>query len=103
MNFRKIALTEEPTMEEVGVYLRNQQLTYLNWKGFIDVEAARSIPNARPVRLDVTAYVASDEIGSPRIDLKENEYCQGCVIGRGVYGVTYKRCPLVVRKQYLSS
>jgi len=79
--------TDDPTMIEVGVWLRGDGLAYRNWAGFIDVLEARSMPGAIPVKLDMFAYLPNDEIGCKRIDLESGQYVQGCVVGRMVYGV----------------
>lgn len=95
-NYRNIPLEQDTRKEQVGVLLRTGSLKFVLWRGFVDLEHARSLQGAKPVKLAVSAYIPTDEIGCPRIDVKPGEYAQGCLLDGVVYGVLVKGVPRIV-------
>lgn len=72
----------------VGVKLVSGEVRYVRWIGFIDIEVAKAIKNAKPVKLEVARY--SNNAGgwaSDWVNLKPGQYVQGCLTVEGVYAV----------------
>lgn len=88
LNARNIELYPHTRGETVAVKLTSGEVRHVRWIGFIDLEVARAIKQAIPVKLDVTRY--SNKPGawaSDWVDLKPGEYVQGCLTVEGVYAV----------------
>ena len=75
---------------------RSEGYRYLRWLGFIDVEQARVIPSARPVKLLADAASPSDGLTSDWLALPPGKHVQGCLIAAGVFGITENGHPRIV-------
>ena len=73
--------------QTVGVRLDSGGIRYMQWAGFIELEVARAIKNAVPVKLVVDRYSNANGWATDWIRLKPGEFVQGCVTPEGVYGV----------------
>ncbi len=98
LNYRKVVLGEETTREVVGVRRKDGSFDYKTWRGFIDVERAREMPGAIPVKLQIEAF-AADEGGPPLewIEVPPGRYLQGCLTADGVRCVLLRGFPRLVR------
>ena len=98
-NYRQVRLDEFTKGEVVGVMLRNGNLRYLRWLGFIGRNAAQALgaqQKARPVLLDLYSYQPGDDPVAPRVVVGASSYIQGCQIDAGVYAVLDGGSPRVV-------
>ncbi|MGI9292634.1 MAG: hypothetical protein ACR2PS_01515 [Pseudomonadales bacterium] len=86
-NYRNVELHSDTKAESVGVLLRDGESRHQRWLGFIDEEAARRLPDARPVLLDIDRY-SDGEYPAPWVNVPEGHFVQGCLIEAGVYAVS---------------
>jgi len=96
LNHRNIVLLERPSRETIGVATRSGDYRYLRWLGFLDIQQARVIPSARPVKLLVDATTPSDGFASDWVSLPPGKHVQGCLIAAGVFGITENGRPRIV-------
>lgn len=98
LNYRKIVVGEGTTGEVVGVRRKDGTFDYKSWRGFIDMERAREMPGAIPVKLEIEAF-AADEEGPPLrwIEVPPGRLVQGCLTGDGVRCVLLRGFPRLVR------
>ncbi|PLW67799.1 hypothetical protein [Pseudohalioglobus lutimaris] len=96
LNYRNIVLHDEPSRETIGVATREGDYRYLPWLGFIELRLARRIPGARPVKLQAEAVSPTEGLSSDWRTLEAGEHVQGCLLGRGVFGVLNKGFPRIV-------
>lgn len=96
LNYRNIVLHNAAFRETIGVATREGEYRYLPWMGFIELHLARRLHGARPVKLQADAITSTDGFSSDWRSLKAHEHAQGCLIGRGVFGVANKGFPRVV-------
>lgn len=86
-NHGYVCLYPGKNIESVGVYMADGRVTYKRFLGFLELEAARLIKGAIPVKLDVQQY-SDDMYFESWVTLPEGKYVQGCLIESGVYAVT---------------
>ena len=86
-NARNVELYPHTRGEDVGVKLSSGEVKYVRWIGFIDIEIAKAIKSATPVKLKVSRYSNAAGWGSGWVDLKPGEYVQGCLTVEGVYAI----------------
>ncbi len=101
-NYRQIRLDEFTTGETVGVRLRNGELRYLQWLGFISRDNARVLSShqkAQPVLLDLYSYQPGDDPMAPRVVVDAGSYIQGCKVDADVYVVLEEGSPRIVPKR----
>ncbi len=79
---------------DIPVFLRCGKTVNVRWLGFIDVNHARCIPNARPVRLLVDMFTDLDSPLEWRT-LSPGEFVQGCLVADGVFAVVETKVKLV--------
>lgn len=96
LNHRNIVLLATPSRETIGVAMRAGDYRYLRWLGFVDVDQARVIPSARPVKLLAGAASLSDGFTSDWVSLPPGRHVQGCLIPAGVFGITESGRPKIV-------
>lgn len=98
-----VVLQEKPG-DNVPILCRDGERRYARWLGFIDVNVAKQLPEATPVKLDIEAY-ALETFPVPRWEyLKDGEAMQGCLLlNNGVYGVTHSVMPRIVETKLTSS
>mgnify|MGYP000241716126 CR=1 FL=1 len=96
LNYRNIPLEQDTRKEVVGVQLRAGGVKCVPWRGFMDLEHVRTLQQAIPVKLVISAYVPGDEIGCARIELTPGQYGQGCLFDGVVYGVLVDGKPRIV-------
>lgn len=95
LNYRRIVLDEYTSHESVGVLVRSGGYRYLRWLGFIELEKAKGLKNAKPVKLEIRAISKTDGFGDWE-QLLENQHVQGCLTPLGVYGVIQEGSPRIV-------
>ena len=95
LNYRHIILGEQTEQESVGVLTRAGDYRYLPWIGFIEVERARSLPQARPVKLKIMAVSPTQGLGDWS-KLYPGDHVQGCLVSTGVYGVLVAGLPRII-------
>jgi hypothetical protein len=95
LNYRHIILGEHTERESVGVLTREGDYRYLPWIGFIEVERARSLLHARPVKLKIMAVSPTQGLGDWS-QLCAGDHVQGCLVSSGVYGVMVAGVPRVI-------
>jgi len=96
LNSRNIVLHDEPAREMIGVATREGDYRYLPWLGFIELHMAKRLPGARPVKLQADAVSPTDGFSSDWQSLKPGQHVQGCLLGRGVFGVVNEGFPRIV-------
>lgn len=96
LNYRNIVLSGTFSGESVGILRRNGELFYTTWLGFIDVDDALKLPEAKPVKLKIAAYALEQDMPANWIDLVDYQMIQGCYVGKGAYGVTCNGIPRLV-------
>lgn len=95
LNYRNIFLSEENAgAEYVGYRLKSGEYDYCRWFGFLDINQAKRLPGARPVKLQVWAY--QNDLSKERIDLKEGEHLQGCLFQGMAFAVLVDGVPRIV-------
>lgn len=92
LNYRQNAanrqLTQDTGKQSAGYLLPSGEWRFVAWLGFIDRAAARSLEDARPVRLvNITRVGHGDELSGLLHDVPEGKYVHGCLIAAGVYAV----------------
>ena len=95
LNYRHIILAQHTEQENVGVLTREGDYRYLPWIGFIEVERARTLAHARPVKLKITAISSMQGVGDWS-QLCAGDHVQGCLVARGVYGVLVAGLPRII-------
>lgn len=96
LNHRNILLFETPSRESIGVAMRTGDYRYIRWLGFVDVEQAKAIPGAKPVKLLVEAISPTDGYSSDWQSLSSGQHVQGCLVPAGVYGILEQGQPRVL-------
>lgn len=86
-NYRHIKLTETTRNECVGVLNREGHFVPMPWGGFIEGRVAKANALALPVKLDVIAYKAEDDLAGNWIKVPEFQNVQGCLLAGRVYAV----------------
>lgn len=102
LNYRHIILGEHTEQESVGVLTREGDYRYLPWMGFIEAERARSLPQARPVKLKIMAISPTQGLGDWS-RLVAGDHVQGCLVCSGVYGVLVAGVPRIIGATDLST
>jgi len=92
-NYTSILLDENACNKDVGCMRRDGSFQYVRWLGFISVEGAKALPQARPVRLEIEAISSVDPSQHEWKRLAKNEYVQGCLIEGGMFGVVVGGTP----------
>lgn len=98
INMRNVTLSDEPG-DCVPILTKSGGRNFCKWLGFIDVNVARQLPSARPVKLDVVAYSPETSLCGNWQELQPGETIQGCMVEGGVYGITHSVMPRVVTRQ----
>ena len=83
INYRKTALNHETSDEHVQVLLRSGRAVDHRWLGFIEVQDAKQLRGAKPVKLLVDRY----NNGKGWVELQQGEHVQGCLVDSGVYAI----------------
>jgi hypothetical protein len=98
-NYRQDALPPRPTTHYlVGVFTRTGDTERVRWLGNIDLDHARQLPEARPVRLDVRSYTLEEgEWVTGWQDVPDGWFVQGALVSTGVYGVIAEGQPRLVQ------
>ena len=79
LNYRMIQLDDDNIgLEQIG-YLKGEEYRYVRWGGFIKREQAKLLHEAKPVRLEISAYYKSEELRSERFDLSPGQHIHGCL------------------------
>ena len=86
LSFRNIEIFDDTAGQTVAVRLRNGEFKQVTWLGFIDRIEARRLRDAVPVKLDAVRF--SNAAGVDWVDLRPNEFVQGCLTADGAYAVT---------------
>ncbi|MGQ7276313.1 hypothetical protein [Marinobacter sp. V034] len=69
------------------VVLRTGYTKFLPWLGIIDIEKARTLPGARPIKLAMVYYSNGPDIGSEWVKLPAHKSIKGCWVPGGVYAL----------------
>ena len=86
-NYRNHLLTERPD-GLVGYLLPDGERRFVPWLGFVERAAARTLAEARPVRLsDITRIGEGDELSPRWREVPQGRYVHGCLTDRGAYAV----------------
>lgn len=96
LNYRNIELYRDTRGETIGVYLKNGDVQYVRWLGFISVDEAKALDGARPVKLEVSRYTDEPGIGVNWIDVPSDRFVQGCLIESGAFAVTSESVRLLL-------
>lgn len=78
------------------MYLKNGDVQYVRWLGFISVDDAKELAGARPVKLEVTRYTDESGLGVNWIDVPNDQFVQGCLVESGVFAVTNESVRLLL-------
>ena len=87
LNHRNIELHHRTRGETVGVLMRNGEYHHLPWLGFISAAEAKSLPRARPVKLNIARIGRIKDINTEWQDVPPGRHVQGCLTQRGVFAV----------------
>lgn len=99
INYRNLLLSDETKGESVGYRCADGEVRHVPWLGFIDRCAAKTLPNARPVRLVNVSRVGRMVHGSPQwIDILPGCFVHGCLVSSGVFAVYDKDIALILPK-----
>lgn len=95
LNYRNIFLSEDNAgAEHVGYRLKSGEYDYSRWFGFLDINQAKRLPGARPIKLQVWAY--QKDLSKERVDLKEGEHLQGCFFQGMAFAVLVGGLPRII-------
>lgn len=99
-NYRQDDLPPHPTNYlAVGIHTRKGDTERVQWLGTMELNQAKRLPGVRPVRLDVRAYSLEEgQLVTGWEDVPQDWYVQGALVREGVYGVTVKNRPRLVKK-----
>jgi len=91
-NYRQDALPARPTKHlMVGIHTRSGDTERVRWLGTLELDRAKQLTDARPVRLDVNAYTLEDgEWVTGWQPIPAGWFVQGALVAHGVYGVLVK-------------
>jgi len=97
-NYRQDALPAQPTRHMmVGVHTRSGDTERVRWLGMLELENAKQLAGARPVRLDVNAFTLEDGAWVTGWQpIPSNRFVQGALVPQGVYGVAIEGSPRFV-------
>jgi hypothetical protein len=95
LNKRLIELEDGSTGQTIGVVRKSGGARYLRWLGFMDLDTAKSLPGAKPVKLIAECVGVRKGIGTEWTAIPEGQHVQGCLVENGVYGIAATR-PRVV-------
>lgn len=98
LNKRSVTLENQPG-DLVPVLMRSGERKFLPWLGFIDVNVAKQLPYAIPVRLDVTEYSTETPFMGKWSYLSKGKTVQDCAFRGGVYGITHSVMPRVIARR----
>lgn len=87
---RDIELLPPTRRVDVGVLLTLGRLRCVCWIGSIDVDVAKAIKGAVPVRLEVSRYInQSGAWATVWVDLESGQFVQGCLTTERECGVIW--------------
>lgn len=72
---------------QAPVVLRTGYTKYLPWLGIIDIEKARTLQGARPIKLAMEYYFHGPDRGCEWVHLPPHKSIKGCWVPRGVYAL----------------
>lgn len=96
-NHANVLLVDHPERREtVGYLLPDGEMRFVTWLGFLDRRAARTLPDALPVRLaNISRIGVQGGIHVAWEDLSDDKYVHGCLVAEGVYAL-YEQHVVVV-------
>jgi len=80
INFAFAVLTPTPSVETIGVRLRDGEMRYVSWGGFVDRKMAEEKPGAKFVKLDVHEYTANYSGNPSWVRMHKGAFVRGCVV-----------------------
>lgn len=85
--FKTVSEADAPNHEHLPVLTRSGDFERVPWRGFIDLDDALKIKDAKPVKLDVYQYSTSVGLMPKWQNMPEGMAAQGCLTELGVYVV----------------
>ncbi|WP_339678239.1 hypothetical protein [uncultured Zhongshania sp.] len=85
--FKSVSEASAPDHEYLPVLKKDGDFKRVPWKGFIDLEDAREISGATPVKLDIYQYSTSVGLMPKWQYVPAGMAVQGCLTKIGVYAV----------------
>ena len=87
LNKRLIVLEDETHGQTIGLVRRDGSTGFVKWLGFADLEYAKSLKGARPVKLVVARIGVKDGFNTLWTDLNPEQFVQGCLVDTGVFAI----------------
>jgi hypothetical protein len=87
INARNLVLEEGQAGQTIGVRRRDGSYAYLSWGGFLDVEVAKALPGAVPVKLQAARVGTGQEWAMTWNDVGPGQHVQGCKFQDKAYAV----------------
>lgn len=87
-----------PKFDVVPVLKKDGDFERVKWLGFIDVEDAKVLRQAKPVKLDIRHYSVAPGTWPKWRDVGSDKAVQGCLIASGVYAVVQDGAPRLVKR-----
>ena len=95
LNYRLIELDQNATDQSIGVVMRCGETRFFPWRGFIELERARSLTGGVPVKLEASRVGVRGLRETDWRDVLPGQFVQGCWFEGGVYAVLVPRVRVV--------
>jgi|GEM_PF-785911 len=96
--FKSVREGDIPKHELLPVLTKDGDFERVKWLGFIDLEDAKAMANAKPVKLDIHQYSTSVDPMPKWRYMPEGLAVQGCLTNLGVYAVAEDGRPRMVKR-----
>ena len=96
--FKAVREGDAPNHEVLPVLTKDGDFERVKWLGFIDLEDAKKMAGAKPVKVDIHQFSTSVDAMPKWRYMPEGMAVQGCLTNLGVYAVAEDGRPRMVEK-----